>query len=84
MNDKFFSLPEEKQQSIINAAMEVFACYDYKHASTDLIASKAGISKGLLFYYFQDIEQNLQFSYNLIQFSLIRGILKCHRLPVLK
>lgn len=54
MNEKFFSLPEEKQLQIINAATEVFAKYDYKHASTDLIASKAGISKGLLFYYFHN------------------------------
>ena len=54
MNEKFFSLPEDKQLQIINAATEVFAKYDYKHASTDLIASKAGISKGLLFYYFHN------------------------------
>ena len=52
MNEKFFALPEEKRHQIINAAIEVFSKYDYKHASTDLIAAKAGISKGSLFYYF--------------------------------
>lgn len=54
MNDKFFELPIDKQQDIINAALEVFAKNEYKHAITDDIAAKAGISKGLLFYYFHN------------------------------
>lgn len=54
MNERFKELPEEKQRAILNAAMEVFAKYDYKKASTDLIAAKAGVSKGLLFYYFHN------------------------------
>lgn len=32
--------------------MHIFAKYDYKKASTDEIASLAGISKGLIFHYF--------------------------------
>jgi AcrR family transcriptional regulator len=54
MNEKFYELPEEKRQRMINAGFEVFSLCDYKHASTDLIAAKAGISKGLLFYYFHN------------------------------
>ena len=54
MKQKFFELSLEKQQAIINAALEVFAMNDYKHAITDDIAAKAGISKGLLFYYFHN------------------------------
>lgn len=54
MNEKFFELTQEKQQAIINAALEVFSQNDYKHAVTDDIAAKAGISKGLLFYYFHN------------------------------
>ena len=54
MNPRFRELPEEKQLAILNAAMEVFAQYDYPKASTDLIAAKAGVSKGLLFYYFHN------------------------------
>lgn len=54
MNERFKELSEEKQRAVLNAAMEVFAKYDYKKASTDLIAAKAGISKGLLFYYFHN------------------------------
>nr|WP_279289089.1 TetR/AcrR family transcriptional regulator [Anaerofilum hominis] len=45
-------MPEEKQRRIVNAAMEVFAKNEYKRASTDDIAARAGISKGLLFHYF--------------------------------
>lgn len=52
MNDSFFELPEEKRNKIINGALHVFARYDYKKATTDEIVKCAGISKGLLFYYF--------------------------------
>ena len=52
MNEKFFELKREKQDRIINAALEVFAKSPYKHASTDRIIDIAGISKGLLFHYF--------------------------------
>lgn len=54
MNEQFYDLPQEKQLRIINAGLEVFAKNDYKHAVTDEIARKAGISKGLLFYYFHN------------------------------
>ena len=54
MNEKFYELPAAKQQRIINAGLEVFGAHDYPHASTDDITAKAGISKGLLFYYFKN------------------------------
>lgn len=54
MSERFQELSEEKQLAILRAATEVFAKYEYKKASTDLIASKAGVSKGLLFYYFHN------------------------------
>lgn len=54
MNEQFYELPKEKQSRIINAGLEVFAANDYKRAVTDDIAAKAGISKGLLFYYFHN------------------------------
>ncbi len=53
MNDKFFDLKKEKQDRMINAALKVFAMQGYKHASTDDIVKEAGISKGLLFHYFE-------------------------------
>lgn len=54
MNEKFFDLPEEKQNAIINGALHVFAKYHYKKASTEEIAAAAGISKALLFHYFNN------------------------------
>lgn len=54
MNEQFYDLPQEKQLRIINAGLEIFSRYDYRHAVTDEIARKAGISKGLLFYYFHN------------------------------
>ena len=64
MNEQFFHLPEEKQQAIINASLEVFATHEYKKASTDDIAAKAGISKGLLFYYFHNKKSLYLFLYD--------------------
>lgn len=54
MNNKFFSLPKEKQQRIINAGFKVFACHPYKKAPANEIAADAGISKSLLFHYFHN------------------------------
>lgn len=54
INEKFASLSQEKQMEIINAGLECFGQYGYKKANTEQIALKAGISKGLLFYYFRN------------------------------
>ena len=54
MNEAFFELPPEKQQRIMNAGFEVFLQNEYKRASTDEIAARSNISKGLLFYYFHN------------------------------
>ena len=53
MNERFFELKKEKQDRMINAALKVFSQYGYRHASTDEIVRDAGISKGLLFHYFE-------------------------------
>ena len=62
------------QQSIINAGMQVFAENDYKNASADLIASKAGISKGLLFYYFQNKKELYLYIYHYLAEIMIDQI----------
>jgi len=54
MNERFFSLPKEKQQSIINAGYRVFSSNSYKNSPMSEIAAEAGISKSLLFHYFQN------------------------------
>ena len=53
MNDKFFDLKQEKQDRMINASLKIFSRGGYRHASTDEIVKEAGISKGLLFHYFE-------------------------------
>ncbi len=54
MNEKFYSLPEEKQQKIINAGFRVFSQNSYKKSPMNEIADCAGISKSLLFHYFHN------------------------------
>ena len=54
MNEKFFDLKREKQDRMINAGLKVFARNGYRHATTDDIVKEAGISKGLLFHYFNN------------------------------
>lgn len=53
---KFLSLPKEKRNKILDAAMEEFSNKGYKGASTDAIIAKACISKGSLFAYFHNKE----------------------------
>lgn len=57
MFSKFLSLDSEKQDRIINAAIKEFAQKGYDSASTNEIVKEAGISKGLLFHYFQSKKQ---------------------------
>ena len=54
MNKKFYCLPEEKQQAIINAGYKVFSQNTYKNSPMSEIAASAGISKSLLFHYFHN------------------------------
>lgn len=53
MNDKFFALPKEKQDRILNAGYRVFSQNSYKKSPMNEIALEAGISKSLLFFYFK-------------------------------
>jgi AcrR family transcriptional regulator len=50
--EKFLSLPEEKQNIIINAAFTAFGNNGYKKTSVNDIATAAGISKSMIFHYF--------------------------------
>ena len=54
MNEKFFSLPAEKQRAILNAGYRVFSQNSYKKSPMSEIAAAAGISKSLLFHYFHN------------------------------
>lgn len=50
--NKFFSLPIEKQNTIIDAALSTFGTNGYKKTSVSDIAAAAGISKAMVFHYF--------------------------------
>lgn len=54
MNEKFFSLPEEKRLAIINAGYRVFSQNTYRKSPVSEVAAEAGISKSLLFHYFRN------------------------------
>lgn len=54
MNEKFYSLPQEKQNRIINAGFRVFSRNSYRKSPMNEIAGEAGISKSLLFFYFKN------------------------------
>mgnify|MGYP001300051781 FL=1 len=67
MNEAFNKLDQGKQERIIRAALQEFAEKGYKHASTNAIVKTAGISKGMLFYYFNS-KQDLY--YFLVEYSI--------------
>lgn len=50
----------EKQENIINAALELFAGEGYNATSTSKVAKAAGVSEGLIFRHFQNKEGLLQ------------------------
>ena len=54
MNEKFYALPKQKQQAIINAGYRVFSQNTYRKRPMREIAEEAGISKALLFHYFRN------------------------------
>ena len=64
MNEKFFSLPQEKQQAILNAGYRVFSQNSYKNSPMSEIADEAGISKSLLFHYFHNKKELYLYLWN--------------------
>ncbi|SOC44897.1 TetR/AcrR family transcriptional regulator [Salinicoccus kekensis] len=56
MKEAFRKLDPARQAEILNAALNEFANYGYKDASTNRIVKDAGMSKGMLYYYFENKE----------------------------
>jgi len=54
MNEVLKNMDIEKRERIINAALEEFSNNTFEKASTNNIVKNAGISKGLLFHYFDN------------------------------
>ncbi len=51
---RFDNLDEERREHLIRVAAEEFAGHGYEGASVNRIAEEAGMSKGSLYYYFED------------------------------
>ena len=56
IKDLYLRIPEEKQNRIMQAAVDEFSKYGYEHCNTNRVASAAGISVGSLFQYFDSKE----------------------------
>ncbi len=61
---QYEAIREQKRELIISTALKLFAQNGYHHASIEMIAKQAGISKGLMYNYFESKE------------ALMRAILK--------
>lgn len=57
---QFQELREQKKMQILNAALKVIANHGYNGATISMIAREAGISKGLLYSYYESKEQLLE------------------------
>jgi TetR/AcrR family transcriptional regulator len=67
MYSKFLNVDPEKQERIINAASKEFTQKGYDNASTNEIVKEAGISKGLLFHYFNNKKGLYLFLFDYLQ-----------------
>lgn len=74
MNDKFYNLDKEKQMKIINSGLQQFGIHGFKNANCDDIASNAGISKGLLFHYFDNKKEFYLFLFHFCQKLMMKYI----------
>ncbi len=58
--EQFQEQREQKKMQILNAALKVIANHGYNGATISMIAKEAGISKGLLYTYYESKEQLLE------------------------
>ncbi len=77
MNERFFLLPVEKQQAIINAGYKVFSQNSYKNSPMSEIADAAGISKSLLFHYFHNKKELYMFLWDRCAETTIEHLTRC-------
>ncbi|HWH51574.1 MAG TPA: helix-turn-helix domain-containing protein, partial [Gemmatimonadaceae bacterium] len=54
---RFHKLSPDQQQAILRAALDEFAAHGFGASSLNRIIDAAGISKGSLYYYFDDKEE---------------------------
>ena len=63
----FLNLPEEKRETIINAAIDEFASYGLENASTNRIVKNSGIAKGSFYQYFEDKQDLFMYLLSVIE-----------------
>jgi len=63
----FHNLPEEKRETIMNAAVEEFAEYGLENASTNRIVKNSGIAKGSFYQYFEDKQDIFMYMLDVIE-----------------
>ncbi len=63
----FLNLPEEKRETIINAAVDEFAQYGLENASTNRIVANSGIAKGSFYQYFEDKQDVFMYLLSVIE-----------------
>lgn len=78
MNPAFLDLPQAKRHNLVNAGYRSFSQSPYNKASMAAVAAEAGISKALLFYYFQNKRE-----YYLYLFSQAMELMRDVRLETL-
>lgn len=74
MEELLKNMDPEKRDRIINAALEEFAVSGYKKASTNIIVKNAGISKGLLFHYFDTKESLFNYLEKYVIYTVIETL----------
>lgn len=57
---QFKHMREQSRRKILDTALELFAANGFHTTSVDAIASQAGVSKGLIYNYFESKEQLLE------------------------
>ena len=58
--EQFEEMRTSRRKQIMDAALELFAAEGYSHCSISQLAQHAGISKGLMYNYFESKEELLQ------------------------
>lgn len=62
----YYNLPPEKQERIVDAAINAFADYGYQMTSIKMIADEAQIAKGSMYQYFESKKELFMYIFDLV------------------
>jgi AcrR family transcriptional regulator len=66
--------PDERRAQLVAATIDVLAAQGYTGATADAIAKRAGVSKGLLWHYFDDLDDLLEHTARTTVMTLARAV----------